>query len=75
MAQALSKPLFAITCGDLGITPKDVEVSLNEIFRLSHLWDCVLLLDEVDTFFSQRMKPDLARNALVTGKRLGRPES
>lgn len=60
------KPLFAITCGDLGFTPEGVESSLNDIFRLAHLWDCILLLDEADVFFSQREKADLHRNALVS---------
>lgn len=66
VAQANRKPLFPITCGDLGFTPESVETSLNEIFRLAHLWDCVLLLDEADIFLSQRTKDDLKRNALVS---------
>ncbi len=70
VAQANGKPLFAITCGDLGLTPSDVEVGLQRIFRLANTWDCVLLLDEVDTFFSQRSRADstLTKNALVSGK-------
>jgi len=69
VAQANGKPLFSITCGDLGLTPKDVETALRGIFRLAHNWDCVLLLDEVDTFFSQRSKADIniTKNALVSG--------
>ena len=61
------KPLFAITCGDLGLTPSDVEHHLTEVFRLAHLWDCVLLLDEADVFLSSRSNLDLNRNALVSG--------
>jgi len=70
VAQASGKPLFAITCGDLGLTPTEVETALRRIFRLANTWDCVLLLDEVDTFFSQRSKGDvtLTKNALVSGK-------
>ncbi|KAH8659025.1 hypothetical protein BGZ61DRAFT_370718 [Ilyonectria robusta] len=60
------KPLFVITCGDLGLTPRDVESSLKNVFRLAHLWDCVLLLDEADVFLSQRSKLDMKRNALVS---------
>ncbi|KAI9170829.1 putative cell division cycle ATPase [Paramyrothecium foliicola] len=60
------KPLFVITCGDLGLTPDDVESSLKNVFRLAHLWDCVLLLDEADVFLSQRSKQDMKRNALVS---------
>ncbi|PVH94901.1 hypothetical protein DM02DRAFT_601692 [Periconia macrospinosa] len=68
VAQKWKKPLFPITCGDLGFTPEKVEQSLKEIFRLAHLWDCVLLLDEADVFIAQRAKhgTDLQRNALVS---------
>ncbi|CAG8955492.1 hypothetical protein HYFRA_00010359 [Hymenoscyphus fraxineus] len=69
IAQAHKKPLFSITCGDLGITPKEVETSLRDIFRLAHLWDCILLLDEADIFLSRREVSDLTRNALVSGFR------
>ncbi|UKZ61311.1 uncharacterized protein TrAtP1_002577 [Trichoderma atroviride] len=63
---ANGKPLFTITCGDLGFTPKEVEESLMEIFRLAHTWDCVLLLDEADVFLARREVSDLNRNALVS---------
>ena len=68
VAQTNGKPLFIITCGDLGFAPSEVESSLEEIFRLAHLWDCVLLLDEADVFLSRRSPwGDLKRNALVSG--------
>ncbi|RBR15899.1 uncharacterized protein FIESC28_07144 [Fusarium coffeatum] len=60
------KPLFVITCGDLGLTPHEVEHALKNVFRLAHLWDCVLLLDEADVFLTQRSKQDMKRNALVS---------
>lgn len=69
VAQANNKPLFAITCGDLGITPQLVEQNLNEIFRLAHLWDCVLLFDEADVFLTRRNTQNLERSALVSGER------
>jgi hypothetical protein len=67
VAQANDKPLFTISCGDLGITPKEVEDRLTSIFRLAHLWDCVLLLDEADVFLARRDIFNLKRNALVSG--------
>jgi len=67
VAQANKKPLFLITCGDLGFTLKEVEDSLKDIFRLAHRWDCVLLLDEADIFLSRRELGDLKHNALVSG--------
>ncbi|KAK0721912.1 hypothetical protein B0T26DRAFT_749375 [Lasiosphaeria miniovina] len=68
IAQTHNKPLFKITCGDLSLTPEQVESSLGSIFRLANSWDCILLMDEVDTFFSQRSKGDAAmtKNALVS---------
>ncbi|KAI6080835.1 hypothetical protein F4821DRAFT_47404 [Hypoxylon rubiginosum] len=66
VAMEYRKPLFVITCGDLGLTPSQVESSLSNVFRLAHLWDCVLLLDEADVFLSQRSKLDMKRNALVS---------
>ncbi|SPO04761.1 uncharacterized protein DNG_07446 [Cephalotrichum gorgonifer] len=66
VAQANKKPLFVITCGDLGFTPKEVETALRDIFRLAHMWGCVLLLDEADIFLSRREASDLKRNALVS---------
>lgn len=68
IAQYHKKPLFSITCGVLGLTPEKVEAELKEIFRLAHLWDCVLLLDEADVFLSRRDTASLQRNALVSGK-------
>lgn len=62
------KPLFPITCGDLGYTADMLEKSLNEIFRLAHHWGCILLLDEADVFITQRERHDLKRNALVSGE-------
>ncbi|WZH45693.1 ATPase_AAA_core domain-containing protein [Fusarium acuminatum] len=46
VAQANKKPLFTITCGDLGLTPEAVDSKLNEVFRLAHLWDSSPVLDE-----------------------------
>ncbi|TRX98877.1 hypothetical protein FHL15_000219 [Xylaria flabelliformis] len=66
VAMEYKKPLFVITCGDLGLSPSEVEWSLSNVFRLAHLWDCVLLLDEADVFLSQRSKLDMKRNALVS---------
>ena len=66
IAMANHKPLFPITCGDLGLTPKAVEAELEQKFHLAQLWDCVLLLDEADVFLARRTQQDLERNALVS---------
>ncbi|KAI1505467.1 P-loop containing nucleoside triphosphate hydrolase protein [Biscogniauxia marginata] len=66
VADVNNKPLFPITCGDLGLEPDKVEVKLSEIFQLANRWNCVLLLDEADAFLAARRIEDLKRNALVS---------
>ncbi|KAF9874035.1 hypothetical protein CkaCkLH20_08407 [Colletotrichum karsti] len=67
VAAETRRPLFPITCGDLGFSPNAVDKSLRDIFRYAHLWNCILLLDEADVFLTQRDRGggNLERNALV----------
>lgn len=53
VAQSTGRPLFTIACSSLG-NELDLEENLAEIFRLAHLWKCVLLMDEADVFLSAR---------------------
>lgn len=48
VADHTHRPLFPITCGDIGETAKTVENSLEKNFQLAHKWGCVLLLDEAE---------------------------
>ncbi|KAF4850605.1 hypothetical protein CGCSCA4_v003733 [Colletotrichum siamense] len=65
IAELFRKPLFQITCGDLGTTAKEVEEDLERSFALASRWGCILLLDEADVFLAARSKNDFARNGLV----------
>ncbi|KAK3998263.1 hypothetical protein QBC44DRAFT_314084 [Cladorrhinum sp. PSN332] len=65
VAELFHKPLFQITCGDLGTTAKEVESSLEHNFTLANKWDCILLLDEADVFLARRSSSDFIRNGLV----------
>ncbi|KAI1804748.1 hypothetical protein F4811DRAFT_552621 [Daldinia bambusicola] len=65
VAEKFKKPLFQLTCGDLGTTAKDVESALEMNFALASRWGCILLLDEADVFLAQRTKEDFQRNGLV----------
>ncbi|KAI1465513.1 uncharacterized protein F4812DRAFT_466485 [Daldinia caldariorum] len=65
VAEKFKKPLFQLTCGDLGTTAKDVEYALETNFALASRWGCILLLDEADVFLAQRTKEDFQRNGLV----------
>ncbi|KAL6879292.1 hypothetical protein J3F83DRAFT_296391 [Trichoderma novae-zelandiae] len=65
IAELFKKPLFQITCGDLGTTAAEVEKALETNFALANRWDCILLLDEADVFLAERTKEDFKRNGLV----------
>lgn len=48
VASHTKRPLFPITCGDIGEKAADVEDHLEKNFQLAHKWGCVLLLDEAE---------------------------
>ncbi|KAI1121218.1 hypothetical protein F5Y10DRAFT_288721 [Nemania abortiva] len=60
------KPLYPITCGDIGYNPEEVEKNMEIHFKLAHRWGCVLLLDEADVFLAKRDQKDVQRNGLVS---------
>ncbi|OQV08643.1 hypothetical protein CLAIMM_12881 isoform 3 [Cladophialophora immunda] len=65
VAERFKKPLFQITCGDLGSDAKQVETALQTNFALANRWGCILLLDEADVFLAERRHQDFTRNGLV----------
>ncbi|KAK8058168.1 hypothetical protein PG994_008616 [Apiospora phragmitis] len=66
IAAYTGKPLYAITCGDIGLGADNVEANLLKHTRLAEKWGCVLLLDEADVFLARRGWNDVLRNALVS---------
>ncbi|OCL12019.1 P-loop containing nucleoside triphosphate hydrolase protein, partial [Glonium stellatum] len=66
VAAYTERPLYPITCGDIGYVPDDVEANMEKHFKLAHKWGCVLLLDEADVFLAKRNKEDIKRNGLVS---------
>ena len=66
VAEIAKKPLYRVSCGDLGTDPTKVEEYLESVLYLGKLWDCVVLLDEADVYLEQRSMESLARNALVS---------
>ncbi|KAM0132142.1 hypothetical protein ACHAP3_006579 [Botrytis cinerea] len=65
VADSFRKPLFQITCGDLGSKAAEVEAALETNFSLANRWGCILLIDEADIFLAERTRHDFLRNALV----------
>lgn len=66
VAEIAEKPLYRVTCGDVGTKAEDVEKYLESVLYLGKIWGCVVLLDEADVFLEQRSLNDMARNALVS---------
>ena len=66
VAEIAEKPLFRVTCGDIGTKAEEVEKYLESVLHLANIRDCVVLLDEADVFLEQRTLNDLERNALVS---------
>ncbi|KAI1765476.1 hypothetical protein GGR53DRAFT_529535 [Hypoxylon sp. FL1150] len=66
IASYTARPLYSITCGDLGDEPHEVEQRLEKHTSRADKWGCVLLLDEADVFLMRRDFKDSKRNALVS---------
>ncbi|KAK7993367.1 hypothetical protein PG989_006748 [Apiospora arundinis] len=66
VADTTRRPLFPVTCGDIGETAMEVETNLQHNFRLAHKWGCVLLLDEADVFLAKRTRHDIRHNAITS---------
>jgi hypothetical protein len=66
VAELAEKPLYRVTCGDIGTDPRAVERHLQSALNLGKVWGCVILLDEADIFLEERSLHDLSRNALVS---------
>jgi SpoVK/Ycf46/Vps4 family AAA+-type ATPase len=66
VAELAARPLYRVTCGDIGTDPEEVEKYLNSVLFIGSTWNCVVLLDEADVFLEERTKLDLQRNALVS---------
>ena len=66
VAEYTEKPLYRVTCGDIGTDAEGVEKYLESVLLVGTIWGCVVLLDEADVFLEERQTTDLARNALVS---------
>ncbi|KAF2195113.1 P-loop containing nucleoside triphosphate hydrolase protein [Zopfia rhizophila CBS 207.26] len=66
VAEFAEKPLYRVTCGDIGTKPEAVEQYLESVLYLGKTWGCLVLLDEADVFLEERGLQDLERNALVS---------
>jgi AAA+ superfamily predicted ATPase len=66
IAELVQRPLYRVTCGNIGTDVESVEKYLESALFIANAWDCVVLLDEADVFLKERTKMDLQRNTLVS---------
>lgn len=66
VAEFTQRPLYAVSSGELGTYPTDLEENLSQILDVATVWKAVLLLDEADVFLERRSLHDLQRNSLVS---------
>lgn len=66
IAEHVQRPLYRVTCGDIGTDAESVEKYLESVLYICSLWRCVVLMDEGDVFLEERRATDLQRNALVS---------
>ncbi|KAK7533365.1 P-loop containing nucleoside triphosphate hydrolase protein [Phyllosticta citribraziliensis] len=66
ISEETRKPLYAVSAGELGTNPADVDKRLTEVLELARRWGAVLLLDEADVFLQRRSDADIVRNSLVS---------
>jgi len=65
IAELLKRPLYAISVGELGVTPDQLEERLRVILDVATVWNAVILLDEADIYLEARDEHDITRNAMV----------
>ncbi|KAH6681776.1 P-loop containing nucleoside triphosphate hydrolase protein [Halenospora varia] len=66
IAEFSRRPLYRVIVRDIGTSPEEVEKYLETVLTLGKLWDCVILLDEADSFLERRRTFDTERNAVVS---------
>ena len=66
IAEHEKRPLYSVSCGDLGTKPEDLERRIKEVFSYAVVWKAILLMDEADIFLQERDMHDMKRNALVS---------
>ncbi|KAK8113458.1 hypothetical protein PG984_013984 [Apiospora sp. TS-2023a] len=64
VSQWTRRPLFPVAMAFFG-TIRETEAKMEEIFRLAHLWGCIVILDEADVFLEARTGSGYS-NDLVT---------
>ncbi len=66
ISELLHKPLYSISCGELGSDVVMMEKKLADLLEIAYAWNAIVLLDEADIFMEKRASNDVQRNAMVS---------
>jgi len=66
IAETARRPLYRISCSDIGTDVAAAERYLKSILHITTQWQCVVLLDDADVFLEARSRSDFQRNAMVS---------
>lgn len=66
IAEVAERPLYRVTCGDMGTEVEAVEKYLRYVLYLARVWNCVLLLDDADAFLEERSMTGPKRDSLIS---------
>ncbi|KAF2833877.1 P-loop containing nucleoside triphosphate hydrolase protein [Ophiobolus disseminans] len=66
IAEHTQRPLYTLSCNDLGMSSIHVESQLSAALAQATKWNAIVLMDEADVFMAERSLNDLARNELVS---------
>jgi hypothetical protein len=63
-SEYVEKPLYQIQSSQLGISVSDIESNLSKVLRRAERWNCILMIDEADTYIYKRGQ-DILQNCIV----------
>lgn len=63
-SEYVGKPLYQIQSSQLGISVTDIEKNLSDVLRRAERWNCILMIDEADTYIYKR-GADILQNCIV----------
>lgn len=63
-SEYVEKPLYQIQSSQLGIEVSDIEKKLSDVLRRAERWNCILMIDEADTYVYKRGQ-DITQNCIV----------
>lgn len=66
LAEHIERPLYTVTCGDMGTDLASVNTHLDGVLDVIKIWESVVVLSDVDVFLEHRQHADVHRSVIVS---------